>query len=173
MEKAMDGNILKEIANASKFQIKIFDGALTIEGRILSPTEVEAAGLASALLASQVLRGRNQQEIKRLQELGEKAQSGDPEELESILEMANTIKPHMLEEMAQKEDQLLIRCVKKCSKDGSNWEPIYLVDAIERQNPTQNKLWIGMLWPEDRKEILNRAMNGHKEAAERLKSFRK
>jgi len=168
----MDDNILKEIAKAAKFKMKIFDGALTIEGRILSPSEVEAAGLASALLASQVIKGRNKQDLERLKEMGEKAQDGDPDHLEAILEMANTIKPQMLEEMANKEDQLLIRCIKRCSKDGENWEPLILVDAIERQNASQNKLWIGMLWPDDRKQILDRAMNGHKEAAERLKSFR-
>ena len=168
----MGGDILKEIADAAKFEMKIFDGALRIEGRILSPAEVEAAGLASALLASQVIKGKSQEQLKAMQEAAEKAQEGEAENIEMLLQMANTINPRMLEEMSVKEDQLIIRCVKRCSKDGVKWEPLHLVDAVERQDPRQNRLWVGMLLAEDRKAILDRAMKGHKEASERLKSFR-
>ncbi|QDP45832.1 MAG: hypothetical protein Unbinned5179contig1004_24 [Prokaryotic dsDNA virus sp.] len=168
----MSGDILKEIADAAKFEMKIFDGALRIEGRILSPAEVEAAGLASALLASQVIKGKSQEQLKAMQEAAEKAQEGEAENIEMLLQMANTINPRMLEEMSVKEDQLIIRCVKRCSKDGVKWEPLHLVDAVERQDPRQNRLWVGMLLAEDRKAILDRAMKGHKEASERLKSFR-
>ena len=169
----MDGDILKEIAKSAKFEMKIFDGALTIEGRILSPAEVEAAGLASALLASQVIRGKSQDQIKAMQDAAEKAQEGDAGNIDMLLQMANTINPKMLEEMSVKEDQLIIKCVKRCSKDGVKWEPLHLVDAVERQDPRQNRLWVGMLLSEDRKAILDRAMKGHKEASERLKSFRR
>ena len=168
----MSGDILKEIAEAAKFELTIFDGALKIEGRILSPAEVEAAGLASALLASQVIKGKSQEQIERMQEAAEKAQSGESENIDMLLQMANTINPRMLEEMSVKEDQLIIKCVKRCSKDGVKWEPLHLVDAVERQDPRQNRLWVGMLLSEDRKTILDRAMKGHKEAGERLKSFR-
>lgn len=169
----MSGDILKEIAESAKFEMKIFDGALTIEGRILSPAEVEAAGLASALLASQVIRGKSQDQIKAMQDAAEKAQEGDAGNIDMLLQMANTINPKMLEEMSVKEDQLIIKCVKRCSKDGVKWEPLHLVDAVERQDPRQNRLWVGMLLSEDRKAILDRAMKGHKEASERLKSFRR
>ena len=73
----MGGDILKEIADAAKFEMMIFDGALRIEGRILSPSEVEAAGLASALLASQVIKGKSQEQIERMQEAAERVQSGE------------------------------------------------------------------------------------------------
>ena len=169
----MSGDILKEIAESAKFEMKIFDGALTIEGRILSPAEVEAAGLASALLASQVIKGKSQEQIKAMQDAAEKAQEGDAGNIDMLLQMANTINPKMLEEMSVKEDQLIIKCVKRCSKDGVKWEPLHLVDAVERQDPRQNRLWVGMLLSEDRKAILDRAMTGHKEASERLKSFRR
>ena len=169
----MSGDILKEIAESAKFEMKIFDGALTIEGRILSPAEVEAAGLASALLASQVIRGKSQEQIKAMQDAAEKAQEGDAGNIDMLLQMANTINPKMLEEMSVKEDQMIIKCVKRCSKDGVKWEPLHLVDAVERQDPRQNRLWVGMLLSEDRKAILDRAMKGHKEASERLKSFRR
>ena len=168
----MSGDILKEIAKSAKFEMKIFDGALTIEGRVLSPAEVEAAGLASALLASQVIKGKSQEQLAQMQEMSERAKEGDIDQLDQLLSMASTIKPEMLEQMAHREDQLIIKCIKKCSKDGVKWEPLHLVDAIERQDPRQNRLWVGMLPKEDRAAILDRAMNGHKEASERLKSFR-
>ena len=169
----MDGDILKEIAEAAKFNLEIFDGALIIEGRILSPAEVEAAGLASALLASQVIKGKSQEQITKMQDAAQKAQDGEVENIDFLLQMANTINPRMLEEMSVKEDQLIIKCVKKCSKDGNRWEPLHLVDAVERQDPKQNRLWVGMLLAEDRKSILDRALKGHKEASDKLKSFRK
>jgi len=167
----MGGDILKEIANSAKFEMTIFNGVLKIEGRILSPSEVEAAGLASALLASQVIKGKNQAEIQRMQEAAQAAQDGDTQNLDVLLSLANSINPRMLEEMSVKEDRLIMKCVKRCSKDGSKWEPLILVDAIEQQDPSRNKLWVGMLLAEDRKAILDRAMKGHKEAGERLKSF--
>ena len=167
----MSGDILREIANSAKFEMTIFNGVLKIEGRILSPAEVEAAGLASALLASQVIKGKNQAEIQRMQEAAQAAQDGDTQNLDVLLSLANSINPRMLEEMSVKEDRLIMKCVKRCSKDGSKWEPLILVDAIEQQDPSRNKLWVGMLLAEDRKAILDRAMKGHKEAGERLKSF--
>ncbi len=167
----MGGDILREIANSAKFEMTIFNGVLRIEGRILSPAEVEAAGLASALLASQVIKGKNQVEIQRMQEAAQAAQDGDTQNLDVLLSLANSINPRMLEEMSVKEDRLIMKCVKRCSKDGSKWEPLILVDAIEQQDPSRNKLWVGMLLAEDRKAILDRAMKGHKEAGERLKSF--
>lgn len=167
----MSGDILKEIANSAKFEMTIFNGVLKIEGRILSPSEVEAAGLASALLASQVIKGKDQAEIQKMQEAAQAAQDGDTQNLDMLLSLANSINPRMLEEMSVKEDRLIMKCVKRCSKDGSRWEPLILVDAIEQQDPSRNRLWVGMLLAEDRKEILDRAMKGHKEAGERLKSF--
>ena len=107
----MNGDILKEIAEAAKFEMKIFDGALMIEGRILSPAEVEAAGLASALLASQAIKGKSQEQLKAIQEAAERAQDGETGDIEMLLQLANTINPRMLEAMRVKEAQLIIKCV--------------------------------------------------------------
>ena len=43
--------ILKEIAEASTFQVECFGGKLLIEGRILTAPEIEQIGLGSSLLA--------------------------------------------------------------------------------------------------------------------------
>ena len=62
-------NILQEIAKASRWVETIFDGKLTIEGRILSPAESESAGLSSALIASTLT---SQEDLKKIQEMVEK-----------------------------------------------------------------------------------------------------
>lgn len=170
----MDENILEEIIASSQFQVDAFDGLIKIEGRILSPSEVESAGLASALLASAVFKGQNQKSIKAKQDLIEKYQNGEVDDLDEIMKLVGSINPTQLKEMSERQDLLLIKCVRRCSKDGGkNWEPLHLVSAIDQQNAAQNKLWVGMLNSDDRALILSKAMTGHEEAALRLKSFRK
>ena len=169
----MDKNILEEIIAASSFSVEAFDGAIKIEGRILSPNEVEAAGLASALLASAIFKGQSKEQIAKTQEVAERVEKGDVENIEDLLQMVESISPDQLERMAEREDLLLIRCVRRVSKDsGETWERLHLVSGIDQQNAKQNKLWVGMLRTEDRKAILDRAMSGHKEAAARLAGFR-
>ncbi len=169
----MDKNILEEIVASANFEIDAFDGLLKIEGRILTPSEVESAGLASALLASAVFKGHTQDEIRKKQELAQKIEAGEVENVDEMLEMLGTIQPDQLEKIAEREDRLIMRCVRRCSKDGGqNWEPLHLVSAIDQQNAKQNRLWIGMIRTEDRKKILDRAMSGHKEASARLATFR-
>ena len=164
----MDKNILEEIIAASSFSVEAFDGAIKIEGRILSPNEVEAAGLASA-----IFKGQSKEQIAKTQEVAERVEKGDVENIEDLLQMVESISPDQLERMAEREDLLLIRCVRRVSKDsGETWERLHLVSGIDQQNAKQNKLWVGMLRTEDRKAILDRAMSGHKEAAARLAGFR-
>ena len=168
----MNGDILKEIADSAKFEMDIFDGAIRIEGRILSPAEGEAAGLASALLASAVFKGKNKEEIARQQELARRVESGEVDEIDQLIDLVSAMRPDQYEQIAEQEDKLLMRCVRMCSKDqGQNWERLHLVSGIDQQDAKQNRLWVGMLKKEDRTAILERAMSGHKEAAERLKGF--
>jgi hypothetical protein len=42
----------------------------------------------------------------------------------------------------------------------------------EQQSATDNRLWVGVLCATDRMLLIERAMQGHMEAAERLKTFR-
>ena len=169
----MDKNILEEIITSASFSVDAFDGAIKIEGRILSPSEVESAGLASALLASAIFKGQSKDQIAKTQEIAERVEKGEVDDMEELLQMVGSISPDQLERMAEREDRLLIKCVRRVSKDeGATWERLHLVSGIDQQNAQQNKLWVGMLRTEDRKAILDRAMSGHKEAAARLAGFR-
>ena len=169
----MDRNIIEEIVNASSFQEKIFDDLLLVEGRVLSPSEVESAGLASALLASAIFKGKNKEQIEKTQRIAEKVERGELDDIDELMQLTSSISPDQMERIAEREDRLLIRCIRRCSRDnGESWEPLHLVSGVDQQNAKLNKLWIGMISSEDRRKILNRAMNGHREASERLKSFR-
>lgn len=170
----MDKNILEEIVASASFVIDAFDGLVKIEGRILSPSEAEAAGLASAMIASAIFKGQNKEQIQETQRIAEKVERGEAEDIEDLLKIASSISPEQMERIAEREDRLLIKCVKRCSKDGGQtWEALHLVSVVDQQNAKQNRLWVGMLNSVDRKAILDRAMSGHKEASERLKSFRR
>ena len=170
----MDKNILEEIITSASFEVDAFDGLIKIEGRILSPSEVEAAGLASALLASAIFKGQSKEQIQKTQEMAQAVERGEVDDIDDLLAMVGQISPDQLERMAEREDRLLIRCVRRCSKDGGEtWEDLQLVSGIDQQNAKQNKLWVGMLKSEDRKKILDCAMKGHEEAAARLAGFRK
>ncbi len=169
----MDRNIIEEIVNASSFQEKIFDDLLLVEGRVLSPSEVESAGLASALLASAIFKGKNREQIEKTQRIAEKVERGELDDIDELMELTSSISPDQMERIAEREDRLLMKCIRRCSRDnGESWEPLHLVSGVDQQNAKLNKLWIGMISSEDRRKILNRAMSGHKEASIKLKSFR-
>lgn len=170
----MDKNILEEIIASASFTVDVFNGMIKLEGRILSPSEVEAAGLASALLASAIFKGQSKEQIEKTKDIAERVENGEVDDISELMDMIGQMSPEQLERIAEREDRLLMRCVRRCSKDGgANWENLHLVGGIDQQNAKQNRLWVGMLSKEDRKAILDRAMSGHKEAAARLAGFRK
>ena len=142
----MDKNILEEIVASASFEIDAFDGLIKIEGRILSPSEVEAAGLASAMIASAVFRGKSREEIEKTQRIAEKVEQGEMSDIEELLQLTSSISPEQMERLAEREDRLLIKCVRRCSKDkGKTWEPLNLVSVVDQQNAKQNRLWVGMI----------------------------
>ena len=125
------------------------------------------------MIASAVFRGKSREEIEKTQRIAEKVEQGEMSDIEELLQLTSSISPEQMERLAEREDRLLIKCVRRCSKDkGKTWEPLNLVSVVDQQNAKQNRLWVGMIKKEDRKAILDRAMSGHKEASEKLKSFR-
>lgn len=165
-------NILEEIAKTSHYEIDIFNGLVKIQGRILSPAEVESVGLASAMIASEVFKNKNKAQFEYAQKMAKKIQDGEQDN-ESVLSLLETIKPETLERLAKREEDIVKKTVLRCSKDnGVTWEPLILVDAVDQQDGKRNRLWVGMIYPEDRKNIVERALNGHKEASAKLASFR-
>lgn len=162
--------ILQRAIDASQFEVDIFGGQLRIQGRILSPSEAYAAGVASSLVAAEIATDRTTQDMKKLA-------SKDPEELEGgeidqLIKMFKKIKPETLENLSEQQNKIICRVVRFASDDGGkSWNPIHLVMNQGQQNSEQHRLWVGIIGQEDRQKILDHALKGHKEAAEKLVTF--
>jgi hypothetical protein len=169
--------ILKEIANASTFQVSCFGGKLLIEGRILTASEIEQIGLGSSLLAQEVLLSNKAKGINTIDQIREKANSGGVENLEEselmrLLEFARSIRPETMARISEDQDRILCKVIKRASQDqGLTWENITLCNAMEQMNADQNVLWVGVFTSEDRNNLIDKAMQGQQEAVERLKRF--
>ena len=168
-------DILRAIQESAKFTLSIFDGALQIEGRILSPAETEAAGLTSSMIATQMMGKKEQRGFASLQSRIAGRDFADLEEglIEDLIKAMGTIRPESLTKMEESQDRLLIQIVKRASSDeGKTWERLHLVSGVDQQDADQGRLWVGMITKEDRTAILDRALSGHAEAVTRLETFR-
>ena len=168
--------ILKEIAEASTFQVECFGGKLLIEGRILTAPEIEQIGLGSSLLAQEVLMNNKQQGLSNIDQIREKADKEgmeglDETELLRLLDFAKSIRPETMARISEDQDKILCKVIKRASQDGGTWENITLCHAMEQMNPDNNVLWVGVFTSEDRNNIINKAMQGQQEAVERLQRF--
>lgn len=168
--------ILKEIAEASTFQVECFGGKLLVEGRILTAPEIEQIGLGSSLLAQEVLMNNKQQGLSNIDQIREKADKEgmeglDETELLRLLDFAKSIRPETMARISEDQDKILCKVIKRASQDGVAWENITLCHAMEQMNPDNNVLWVGVFTSEDRNNIINKAMQGQQEAIERLQRF--
>tara|TARA_R100000664_G_C2759822_1_gene150038 strand:+ start:4075 stop:4581 length:507 start_codon:yes stop_codon:yes gene_type:complete len=165
-------DFLKKVAEQSRFEIDIFDGALKVQGRILSPQESEALGITSGMLAAQLFPGRVKQKMPDFSALND-IENMNEENWAKLLEIMEEIQPETLLQFSEHQDRIISKCIKMGSTDdGKTWSKLHLVLTEEEQAPDLDRLWIGLLKPEDRKAIVDRAMSGHEEAAKRLASFR-
>ena len=168
--------LLKEIQDSSKFTIPIFDGALLVEGRILSPAEVEAAGLTSSMIAREIIpkNGAGSSFVKLQQKIsGKEIEDLDEETLQEIMDAMSTVKPESLLKMEEQTNKILCLIVQRASQDqGMTWERLHLVTAVDRQDAESNRLWVGMISKDDRAAIMDKALTGHKEASIRVSNFR-
>jgi len=156
--------IINKIINQSKFDIACFEGALILQGRILTPSEAQAAGLASGLLAASMA---NPAQFKEMETI---AKNNDTENIDKLIELAQKIRPESIEAIGEAQDKIICRVIKKASSDdGVTWNNINLVHSVDQQDADKNRLWVGMIPEEDRKKILDRAMQGHKEAVEKIR----
>ena len=163
--------ILQKAIDASQFEVSIFGGQLSLQGRILSPAEAYSAGVASSLIAAEIATDRTSKEIKRLKDK-------DPDDLEEgevnqLLKLFKRIKPETLENLSEQQNKIICKVIRFASDDeGSTWSPIHLVMNQGQQNADQSRLWVGIIGQEDRQKILDHALQGHKEASEKLATFR-
>jgi hypothetical protein len=156
--------IINTIIKQSKFTVSCFDGQLLLEGRILSPSEAQAAGLATGLLASSL---GTPEELQKMSAIND---NETDDNFERLLNIAKSIKPDTLLAIGETQDKMICKVINRASSDGgSSWQRIHLVEGIDQQNPDTNRLWVGMLPDEDRKEIISLAMEGHQKALQKIR----
>ena len=150
-------SVLTEIAEKARWQLDSFQGKLKLSGRILSPIEAQAAGIASKTLISRMM-----QTMK------------DEKESEMTLEQQiEKITPEDILTFGAMQDRVLCQVVDKASQDGGEtWEKLTLVQFEKQQNPKKNVLWVGMITQEDKNLIFEEAMMSVKEAADQADNFR-
>lgn len=167
-------DFIAEAVKSSIFEIPLFDGQLLVRGRILSPSEIERASLSNSLLLQNILNEKGGvSEVQRLQdELGK--ENVEDSTIEKAYRFLERVRPEQLVKVTENQDVIIRNCITHARRpeDGESWERIHFVLHSEQQDADKNRLWIGVLSSADRSEILKHALQGHKEAGERLKSFR-
>jgi len=158
-------DMIKQLAEAARWELEIFSGALKIQGRILSPVEAQAAGIASRSLMGKML------ELIKEQEKGEPKEEQD--EQQALLSKISSLTPEDVLSFGNMQDRVLCQVVDKASQDGQSWEKLTLVHHETQQNPSRNALWVGMIPQEDKNKIFERAMQGLKGGELALSNFPK
>ena len=156
---------LEDIAAVSRFKVECFEGKLHVEGRILSVTEAESAGMASGLIIAALAPPAD---LVKLQ--GAKTEE---ERIIELLTMSKKIRPEQMAKLGESNDRLSCKVIRRASMDGGEtWEKVQIVTAEEQQDAKENKLWVGVFNGKDRDAILEKALEGHQVAANRIAAFR-
>lgn len=165
-------DFLNQVQQESTFETAIFGGNLQIKGRILSPSEIEKASLASTLVIRSLAKTGD---LSKFQKMSADLDSEnlDEETINRAMGLLDKITPEQMDQIAKSQDFLITQCVRMARRSESDqWERLQMVLSQQEQNPERNCLWIGMLTKNDRSAILDLAMQGHAEAVERLATFR-
>lgn len=167
-------SFLKEVAQASYFVVDAFNDTIKLRGRILTPSEAETIALSTSLMISQISEVGGKR-LEDLRDLSDKLKSDnvDQDSIDEATKFISKLKPQQITAMADQQSKVICQVIQNASMDsGDNWEDIRIVPNLEQQDPDNNVLWVGMLSQEDRAIILEKALQGHREAVERLKCFR-
>lgn len=150
-------SVLTEIAEKARWQLDAFQGKLKLSGRILSPIEAQAAGIASKTLISRMMQTMKDEKESEI----------------TLEEQIEKITPEDILTFGAMQDRVLCQVVDKASQDGGEtWEKLTLVQFEKQQNPKKNILWVGMITQEDKNSIFEEAMMSVKEAADQADNFR-
>ena len=164
-------DILAMAIEASKFEVDIFSGALRLQGRILSPSESYAAGVASSLIAAEIATDRTSMELKSLQ--GKDPDDFEENEIKKLIQLMKRIRPETLNSLSENQNKVICQVIRFASDDsGKTWQPIHIVMNEGQQDAAQSRLWVGIISEADRQTILKHALSGHKEASAKLATFR-
>ena len=155
---------LQKLTSLSRWRLPIFGGKVHIEGRILSVSEAETSGLASGLLLATMASPEVLAKTASLKT--------EEEKTAAIIRMSKNISAAQISKLNEANDLIICKVIKMASLDGGeNWQKIQIVAAEEQQDHEQNRLWVGVLNEKDRDAILEKALEGHKEAVTRIASF--
>jgi len=154
--------ILEQIAGRSRWNLTCFDGKLHLSGRILSPIEAQAAGIASKTIMLKMFNAMKKQVPE---------EESEEEKDNRLLESMQNLKPDDLLEFGKMQDRVICQVVDKASQDNETFEKIHLVQNEGQQNPSRNILWVGLLSQEDKNAIFDAAMVSVKEATESVDKF--
>ena len=120
-------SVLTEIAEKARWKLDAFEGKLKLSGRVLSPIEAQAAGIASKTLISRMMATMKEDEA-------------DPMTFEQKIEK---ITAEDILTFGAMQDRVLCQVVDKASQDGGEtWEKLTLVQFEKQQNPKKNILWV-------------------------------
>ena len=158
-------DVLNNIIKNSRWTYPIFDGAIIVEGRILSPSEAEICGLSSALIAKSILTDEQIKKIGLAQQ-----EENTEESMDDLLKILQQFNPDKILKMAESQDKILVQCVQRASSDsGKKWQDFRLVLNENQQSAKSNSLWVGMLEDKDRKAMIDLCLQGHKKASEEIR----
>ena len=164
-------NIIKNIIEASKFEVDVFNGNVKLRGRILSPSEAETAGVMQFMIASQLInQDEDLQKIKNIQAQAEEAQ----DDILAMLRLSQQMgfRPEYVQQINEQHDKIICQVISHVSIDkGEKWEAIKIVLLEKMQNADKNFLWVGMLSKEDRDLIIEKALNGAEEGRKKINAF--
>tara|TARA_R100000664_G_C2707214_1_gene105352 strand:- start:292 stop:789 length:498 start_codon:yes stop_codon:yes gene_type:complete len=162
-------DLLKEIIGNSRWTYPAFDGKLIIEGRILSPTESEVTGLTAALIANSIT---TKDDLRKLQEFGNVTEESEEEKIQKLFEVLQNFDADKILEMAISQDKILSTCITRASMDeGKTWSTLQIVQDESKQSAQGSRLWVGMLTDEDRKNMIELCMDGHKKASKSIRGL--
>ena len=101
---------LEDIASVSRFKIEVFNGKLHLEGRILSVAEAESAGMASGLIIAALAPP---EDLVKLQEA-----KTEEDRIVELLRMSKQIRPEQMGKLAEENDRILCKLIRRASMDG-------------------------------------------------------
>ena len=156
---------LADITATSRFTIETFNGKLHLEGRILSVAEAESAGMASGLIIAALAPPDDLVKISEAKT--------EEDRISELLRISKKIRPEQMAKLGESNDRLICKVIRRASMDGGEtWQNVQIVSAEEQQNADENRLWVGVFNSDDRDAILEKALEGHQVAADRIASFR-
>jgi len=156
--------ILNTIITNAKWTYPAFDKKIIIEGRILSPVEAQTVGIGSALIAAGIADRKDLEKITNLKE------DVDEKNVDEIWRALKNFDADKILKMAENQDEVLCKCICRGSNDeGATWQQLHVVKHEKQQNAKSHRLWVGMFSDEDRKNMIELCLEGHKKAQEAIR----